>query len=477
MKTNIKTRIYSFLLVLVLCILLVAGCAPHSKLELPETNAAVVGNGGLAVQKGDYLYFVNGYTSVSSLKDGNNRGGDKYSAIYRAKLTDNELTYDEDGNLENYDIIVDKICGFEKTALYIFGDYIYYATPNTEKVVSDELISSNFELTDFYRAKLDGTNRTRIYKTNEKSDSTQFAFYKVNGIDDVYLALYDGTKLVFVNCSTGAVSTISESISSVAMPVVSNYNAENNQTSIGASYVYYTRAGNEEEELSSGNVACCAKIGENQEIVLASGVYTYTVKSATNEALVFTKKTDVDLNANNYAISYAYNNGKIALDLQNGGTKLDATAHDKVLLCTYEEGNCIGMITTNASNKLVYINCINDDIVVLDEETELTPVALSGNYVYAYDSNKSIYQINYKLTENNKKVIANASLTGDDAIAKPYFDAKKNFSVCGNYVYYFATYTGDETGYYLNRVATMLQDEYKTELVGVVQKNHIADND
>ena len=476
MKTNILTKISAFLLVLLLCVMTLVGCALQGNLEMPESTSPVVGNGGLAVQKGEYLYFVNGYTSVSNLTSGDNKGGEEYSAIYRTKLTNNEITYDEDGKIENCELVIDKICGFEKTAIYIFGDYIYYATPNTEKVISDESISSNFQLTDFYKAKLDGTGRTHIYKTTEASDSTKFAFYKVNDVNEVYLALYDGTKLVFVNCSSKTVHTISESISSVAMPVVPNYNAENNQISKGASYIYYTRSGTDDEALANGNVACCAKIGENKEIVLATGTYTYTVKSATNEALVFTKKTSYDLNANNYAITYNYDaQGNIALDLQNGGVQLDSTAHSDILLCTYEDGNCVGMISKNSSNKLVFIDIVNNNVNVLDEDTELTMLTLNGNYVYAYDSNNSIYQINYKTKA--KKLIADASKTGDDAIAKPYFSATKNFSVCGNYVYYFATYEGDETGYYLNRISTANQETYKTELVGVLQNKHIAEEE
>ena len=472
MKTKFITKISSFLLVFVLCIMALVGCTT-ANLDLPSETAAVVGNGGLAVQKGEYLYFVNGYQSIKDMKSGDNKGGDEYSAIYRVKLNNNnELTFDENGNLENCDLIIDKVCGFEKTALYIFDDYIYYATPNTEKEVSDEVISSNFELTDFYRAKLDGTGRTHIYKTSKASDDTKFAFYKANGANDVYLALYDGTQLLLVNCGSKAVTTVCDSVSSIAMPNVSYYNSENNQISVGASNIYYTRSAKEDETVSSGNFLCAVKIGDNTERVLAQGHYTYTVKSATDEALVFTKKSDNDLNANNYAISYAYNeSGDVTLDAQNGGVQLDATAHDTVLLCTYEEGNFAGMVTKNTSNKLVYINRATNTTEVLDEDTELTPITIAGNYVYAYDSNNSIYQINYKTKA--QKLLADASKTGDDAIKKPYLSAKKNYSVCGNYVYYFATYEGEKTGYYLNRVLTISQEEYTPELVGILQTEHL----
>ena len=472
MKTKFITKISSFLLVFVLCIMALVGCTT-AELELPSNTAPVVGNGGLAVQKGEYLYFVNGYESIDNLKSGDNKSGEKYSAIYRTKLNaNNELTFDADGNLENCELIIDKICGFEKTALYIFDDYIYYATPNTEKEVSDEVISSNFELTDFYKAKLDGTGRSHIYKTTKASDDTKFAFYKANGQNDVYLALYDGTQLLLVNCKSKAVTTVCDSISSIAMPTVTTYNSENNQISVGASNIYYTRNAKEDETVSSGNLLCAVRIGDNQERILAQGTYTYTVKSATEEALVFTKKSDSDLNANNYAISYAYNDGgDVVLDVQNQGVQLDATAHDTVLLCTYEEGNFVGMVTKNSSNKLVYINRVTNVTEVLDEDTTLTPIAIAGNYVYAYDSDNSIYQINYKTKA--QKLLADTSKTGDDAIKSPYLSAKKNFSVCGNYIYYFATYQGEKTGYYLNRVTTISQEDYIPELVGVLQAEHL----
>ena len=321
-----------------------------------------------------------------------------------------------------------------------------------------------------------------IYKTNLTSTLTKFAFYKVNGVSDVYLSLFDGTKLVFVNCGNKQVSLICESVSNVAMPSYDVYNAENNQISAGASYVYYTRSGTEEEDLASGNVLCCAKIGENEEKVIASGNYTYSVVSANNDALIFTKKLSYESNANNYVLPYAYDEqGKIALDAQNGGTQLDSTAHSTILVTTFEEGNATGIITTNATGKLLYIKLSANgqkSYEVLYEEKNLTPLAVSGSFVYSYDSDNNLYQTNYKALDKStatKILVKNSSSEeGEEAINTPYFSATKNFSVCGSYVYYFATYEGDSaTGYYLNRVTTVYQEEYKQELVGAVQSNHI----
>ena len=470
MKTKTISKISALLLVVLLCLLALVGCTPN--LEMPATESAVTGNGGLAVQKGEYIYFVNGYKSATSLQSGENNGGVEYSAIYRTKLENGELVY-EDGKLKNCELVIDKVCGFEKTALYIFDDYIYYTSPNTQKIVKDEALSNNFELTDFYRAKLDGTEVTLLYKTVRTSDSTDYAFFKDTASNNVYLVVYDGTALLTVNCSNKEVKEVCESVSSVAIPKYTDY-AQNNQITLGAMNIYYTRSATDEENLANGNVLCYAKITEGEENIIAFGDdNTYTVKFATNEALVYTKKGAYDLNANNYVISYAYDaENKLAIDVQNGGIQLDATANSDLYLCTFENGNQTGIIIKNSSNKLVYINYQTGNYKILDSEKELTPLCVYGTKVYAYASDNSLYQIDYKNPENKKVLI---DMSGDeDSLNTPYFSAKKNFSVCGTYVYYFATYKGDtETGYYLNRVKTVVSDTYTAELVGVVQQNHI----
>jgi len=110
-----------------ICIMTLVGCTQKT-MKLPAKNAVIKGNDTIAIQKGDYLYFVNCSQSFDVLEDGNNKGG-QYSAIYRAKLGENNtIIYKYDDKLESVAVITVKVCGFEKTAFYIFGDYIYYTT-------------------------------------------------------------------------------------------------------------------------------------------------------------------------------------------------------------------------------------------------------------------------------------------------------------------------------------------------------------
>ena len=153
-KTILKIGLaFAMILVVTLCFSACGGLGRFN--DNPDANAVVYGNGGLAVQKGEYLYFVNGYINTADVGETNNYGDIDQSAIYRVKLTggkvvETNVEYDEDGNLKvdktqainDVDIIVPKVAGFEYSDLYIFGDYLYYTTPNNKKDNSGNILTS-----------------------------------------------------------------------------------------------------------------------------------------------------------------------------------------------------------------------------------------------------------------------------------------------------------------------------------------------
>ena len=482
MKKKFIAKLATLVLLFVVCLVGFFGCGARG--PMPKSNDPVTGNGGLAVQKGEYLYFVNGYTAISDMKEGDNTGNESYSAIYRAKLGENNaLVYDEDGNLKDCTKIVGKIAGFDKTKLYIFGDYIYYASPNTEKVIENDEAKDNFKYTDFYSAKLDGSSVSHIYKSTTSSDSMQFAFYKTNASDDVNLVVFDGTKIVSINCSNKSATTVVKNASSVAMPAVSDYNQSNNSITVQESAIYYTRSAEENEKLSSGNILAYFEIGKNTEQIITKGINVYTVKSANKDALVFTMKNadgKTDKNACNYYATFDQN-GKVEFDENTirSEQRLDYTAHDKVYLAQFENGICRGFVTVNADNLLVWFDTFEGTTEIINSEKALTPLCLDGNYVYAYDSDNSLLRVNYKtktteVVYDATKELEDADENADDkTMPDIYFSAGKNFSICSNYAYFYIPYKGDsQTGYYLNRIS-LVQGNANAELVGVVQSSHI----
>lgn len=482
MKKKFIAKLATLVLLFVVCLVGFVGCGTPA--PMPKSDDPVTGNGGLAVQKGEYLYFVNGYTAISDMKEGDNTGDENYSGIYRAKLGENNsLSYDEDGKLKDCTKIVGKVAGFDKTKLYIFGDYIYYASPNTEKVIEDDEAKDNFKYTDFYSAKLDGSGVSHLYKSTTSSDSMQFAFYKTNASSDVNLVVFDGTKIVSINCSNKSATTVVENASSVAMPAVVDYNQSNNSITVQESAIYYTRSANESEKLSSGNIMAYFEIGKNQEQIITKGINTYAVKSVNKEALVFTMKNadgKTDANACNFYATFDQN-GKAVFDENTIRTeqRLDYTAHDKVFLVQFENGICRGFVTVNANNLLVWFDTFNDTIEILNEDKSLTPLCIDGNYVYAYDSDNSLLRVNYKtksteVVYDSTKELENVDEDAEDkTVPDIYFSAGKNFSICSNYAYFYIPYKGDsKTGYYLNRIS-LVKGNANAELVGVVQSSHI----
>ena len=122
----------------------------------PKSSDYVYGNGGLAVRKGGYVYFVNGYKQVSNLENSNKN--DKYTvgALMLMKLGENgELVTDEDGLVKDdyYISMSNKLCGYEATNLYIHGDYLYFVSPILENETGDEVWAK--ERVMFNRIKLD----------------------------------------------------------------------------------------------------------------------------------------------------------------------------------------------------------------------------------------------------------------------------------------------------------------------------------
>ena len=236
---------FSKILILTLCVCLslfaFAGCNNALK-GGPSANDVVYGNGGIAVVKGDYIYYVNGYTNYSDVTSKSKNTNVKKSALYRTKLNNGKLdyTYNELDTEQKYsntlsltEVVAPKVVGHENTALYIYDNNIYYSSPNTDK---DREGNVKNEYLDFYVSNLNGTGNKHIYKTNASSSNQKYAFTKIE--NTVYLLCYDGTNLVIVNTSTKAVKTISNAVTSAEFSVKSTYASARNISRIDFIYPY-----------------------------------------------------------------------------------------------------------------------------------------------------------------------------------------------------------------------------------------------
>ncbi len=472
-----KKIMFTFVILLVACVGVFAGCSPRISIS-PNSNDAVTSNGGLSVQKGDCLYFVNGYVDSSS--SDNKYGQADQSAIYVAKLNNGKLSYDDNGKLLNYEVLVPKVAGFTGTGLYIYKDKLFYATPNTEK----DSVSGKVDekLLDFYSISLNGENNTRIYKSEVSTDNNEFAFYQYG--EKVYLVIYDTEKITVVDAETKEKTVISSDVTSFVKPEIKDYNSQN----VGKNNYafYYTRKATDEENIT-GNKVCYFDLESKKENVISG------TDSSNTYALKQLSLSNVDGGKNYVMYTYTQNSTELYFvsEIDNNTINFDtekkvvATKQSNtVYLYTDSTGmnQRLGIITTNSNGYLSLITMGNDYKEVVKTYSKLgkiTILKVEASKVFYYNDSNQLFVTDLANagSELSARQLTNSESTYD-------FSMNVNFDINGDYVYLFKSYSSNEdsdgnkeTGLYLVRI-NYNADSEQEELVGKLLDKHIyVEND
>ncbi len=141
----------------------------------------VSSNGGFIVEKGDYLYFINGVETYTS---DNTYGNVVKGALMRAKKSDLAA-----GNGAGETVVPSLMVASDYTAgIFVYGERVYYATPNnvknTQGVIESEYLA-------FKSAKLDGSDVQSYFTLAD--NATVYRFVEKNGT--VYMLYKEGNNL------------------------------------------------------------------------------------------------------------------------------------------------------------------------------------------------------------------------------------------------------------------------------------------
>jgi len=208
-----------------------------------QQRATVSGNGGPAVMVGNWLYFVGNYVETDRIRYRQNEHNNvTYGAIYRVYIPEGGEPLYEDASKVNefpnlytqhlldktqYHLVVPKVAGFDKAALWIFDEHLIYTSPNNGRDRRGNLQTKRL---DFFRVDLDGRNHRRLYTTS--SDAVEIADFTVASLNSqVYILIKDGQlfRRISVTERPGQVTTVSRSVSSqhgIALPVVTSYRTD-----------------------------------------------------------------------------------------------------------------------------------------------------------------------------------------------------------------------------------------------------------
>lgn len=193
---------FSFLLLVLIAALTLTACGNSFKAPQGVNNeaAAVVNNGTMAVEKGGYLYFVNG---AQTYTEDNTFGTPEKGAIMRIKLNDDGtpvVAADEKGRTKantGAEVIVPKIYynANKNCGIYIFENRIYYTTPSLKKDTDGNVWTSYL---DVFSCSLTGTDTVEIATIN--SNSYNMTFWQAAD-KTVYLVYANGTEAYSINAS------------------------------------------------------------------------------------------------------------------------------------------------------------------------------------------------------------------------------------------------------------------------------------
>ena len=195
---------------------LTAGCSSYYKataLDGDYSTGVVQSNGGFAVKKGNYVYFING--SENSDVD-NTYGTPVKGAIMRISTQDFA-----DRNYANVQTVVPQVVysGDYTSGIYVYGDRVYYSTPSTAKNSDGEVLNTQL---DFKSAKLNGEEAmSNSYYTSTDNaiayryvqvDDTVYLMYVIS--EDLYETGTSVTNIHSVNTETGENTLLAYNVAS-----------------------------------------------------------------------------------------------------------------------------------------------------------------------------------------------------------------------------------------------------------------------
>ena len=180
------------------------------------SSGEVVSNGGFVVEKGNYVYFINGVDTYTS---DNTYGTPVKGSLMRIAKSDLEA-----GNNTAETVIPSLMVAADYTSgIYIFGDRVYYATPNNVRNTSGVIES---EYLDFKSASLDGSDIQSYF--NVSDNATVYRYTEVEGT--VYLVYETDSELHSYNTETKTDTLLAKDVVEYVIDTAAS----------GNPYIYYT---------------------------------------------------------------------------------------------------------------------------------------------------------------------------------------------------------------------------------------------
>lgn len=154
-----------------------------------SANTQVKSHGGFFAETDDYFYYLNGLATSTA--------NNEYGKPIKGTLVVSDKSFNQT------EIAVPKL--FASTdysaGIYIFGNYVYYGTPSTDRTPDGSVANSEME---FRKAKLDGSSDEELLKVNALT--TEYRFVEKDGV--IYIVYYDATEKALISYNTSSKNSL-----------------------------------------------------------------------------------------------------------------------------------------------------------------------------------------------------------------------------------------------------------------------------
>lgn len=463
----------------------------NEKVDAPATDAVVSSNGGFAVEKGDYVYFINGSEAYTA--------DNKFGEVVKGSLMCITKTDLAAGKYDSAKVVVPALVGSQnfETGIYIFGDYVYYATPTTDKNIHGEVENSWI---DFKRAKLDGTETMSGYYFRLSSNSSNFRFVEVDGV--VYCLYEESSALKSFNTKTKETTVLvkgagtfyyneKDPVDPTVYYTMSVSNDIDSDRKVTASY----------NQIYSVRADATATVNAKEASYTVTDGRTYDFDEAYMKKVNEDAKKTANDNNTDYKATYDFddystypyvNLGSLVIDgvgsmckVHYGeGVKLpysnstqtnDELQGYKYTIARYDNGGVY--YTRGDGSKLYYYNPVADttteakevnankaaDVVAFDttkaSASALMSINADGKHEYIYTANSNVYRAT---AASDGSVAEDVKLCAATSVTL--------WKTEGDYLYYYASGT-TSSGYLLSRIKYNGEADNYHELLNVKDEN------
>ena len=397
-----------------------AGCGKTNLSKTTNLTEGVVSNGGVSVTYNGYLYFING-TKTNNAE--NNKGKLVEGAIYKAKL-------DEDGKVvkNSYERVVDRLVGYKDGQIFIFGDFLYYATPCRDKNKSGEMLN---EKTEFRRYDLKKNVDQLIYVSTSSSDTLTYTYYKDG--ENLDLLVFENNSATLKSIRIGnKMETLftKENVKSVIFSENAGVNKTN--ASLADNYIFYT-------------------LSYEENSAIQRGVRVYKIKAdGTGEQKISEGESVTLLTIKAGRLVYSYDSYIYSAKITDGEDTLSFEVENIVCYKSYEniifledDVNTVLVVDNDILRTISWNNGTQTTTEISDfaNGDNVKFIGVDGDYLY-YQYSKNVYKIKFKNATEDEMVEIKLSTTSMDE-ASDLIAPEIN----GGYIYGMYTDSSKKTTY------------------------------